>query len=438
MNWELVLKQHLQELLRINTTNPPGGEIAAARYIAGVFDAAGIDYEVFEPAPGRGSIMARLKGDGAARPIMLVGHLDVVPAVASDWSHDPFGGEEAEGRIWGRGAIDMKKLVATWMTILLKLKAENATLKRDIIFAATADEEAGGIYGFKWICEHRPDWVDCEFALNEGGGNSVVLGGRTYVTLQTGEKASCRVQLTAKGAAGHASIPTPGNAVVKLAEAVKEIGNARLPVHATATVQAFIGAILADLGPSVLPRGTAIPSFEQIPAIVEGFVQNPFERAGILAMLSNTATPTILTAGQKLNVIPSQAIAEIDGRVLPGQSGDVLAEELKKLLPNDIELEVGPHLPATESSSDTFVADIIREVVPKHLPGSKVIPFLSPGATDARYLRPRGITVYGFDPMLPGELVNRAHGVDEHITLESLQFGLQVLDEVVRRVATHE
>lgn len=433
MNWQQTLKQHLQELLRINTTNPPGGEIAAARYIAGVFEQAGIDYEVFEPVPGRGSIMARLEGDGTARPLMLLGHLDVVPAVASDWSYDPFGGEESDDRIWGRGAVDMKNLVATWMTLLLKLKAEGAILKRDVIFAATADEEAGGIHGLKWICENRPDWVDCEFALNEGGGNSLVLGGRTFVTLQTGEKAGCRVKLIARGAAGHASIPMPGNAVVKLAEAVQAVGSARLPVHATTTVQAFVSAILSDLG--VQSKGA--PDFAQLPSLIESFVQSPIERAAILAMLSNTATPTMLSAGQKLNVIPSQAVAEIDGRVLPGQSGQNLAEELRHLLPADIELEVSTHLPATESSPDTLVAEIIREVVPKHLPGAKVIPFLSPGATDARYLRPRGTIVYGFDPMLPGELVVRAHGIDEHITIKSLEFGMRVLDEVVRRIAVH-
>lgn len=433
MQWNQVLKQHLQELIRIDTTNPPGNETAAAEYIAKAFTAADIPYEIVGPEPGRGSIVARLKGDGSQRPLLLLSHLDVVPAVAADWTHPPFAGVEADGAIWGRGAIDIKNLAATWLTIMLRLKAEGTQLKRDVIFAATADEEAGGRAGLKWIVENRPELVDCEICLNEGGGNAVVLGGRTYLTMQSGEKSGAAVRLIAEGTGGHASIPLADNPLPKLGAALQSLGQARLPIHPTATVKAFVSAIVGDLGLGGMLGHNL--DFNVIPGFIEQFVKNPFEKAGLYAMLSNTAVPTILKAGSKRNVIPRTAEAEVDGRLLPGQTADILKAEIEALMPAGVRVEVGGHLPATESDPRTPLAEIIAEVVPRHLSGAKVVPFLSPGSTDARYLRPRGVIVYGFDPMLPGERVDLAHGVDERITIKSLEFGLQVLHEVVERAS---
>lgn len=427
MDWNLVLKQHLQNLIQINTTNPPGNELAAARYLQQVLDQANISNQVFEPSPGRGSIVARLPGDGSKAPLLLLAHLDVVPANADEWTHPPFTGVEVEGRIWGRGAMDIKNLVATWMTLLQRLAAEGFTPKRDIILAATADEEAGGRSGLGWLVQHRPELVDCEYCLNEGGGNAMALGGKTYVTLQSGEKASTDISVIARGTAGHASVPLPDNAVAKLARALSRIAAAELPVHLTKTVAAFLAAVAGDLG---FP-GSVSP--EQALSLLPRFVSNPFERAGLAAMLRNTACPTLLQAGQKLNVAPSQAVAHLDGRVLPGQTGAQLVQELLPFAGDEVEISAGQHLPATESDPDSELAALIRQIVPAHLAGASVIPFLSPGATDARYLRPRGVTVYGFGPMLPGERVELAHGVDERISLDSLYFGLRVLDDVVRR-----
>ncbi len=434
MDWNHVLKQHLQALIRINTTNPPGGETEAARYIASVCSEAGIEHELVEPLPGRGSVVARLRGNGTLRPLLLMGHLDVVPADAKDWTHDPFAAEERDGCIWGRGAVDMKKLVATWLTIMLRLQAEGVALKRDIVLAATADEETGGRVGLGWLVENRPELVDAELALNEGGGNAISLGGQTYFMLQAGEKTSAPVRLLARGVAGHASIPSPQNPVVHLAEAITKVGQTRLPVHETRTVHTFLDRLIADLGPKIgLPSGTKLP-FGHVPTFVEQAVSEPFAKAALMAMIANTATPTMVHAGQKINVIPSQAAAELDGRLLPGQTGEDLLRELQAILPAGIEVSVGGYLPATESNPDTPLAEIIDQVVKEALPGAKTIPFLLPATTDARYLRPRGVVVYGFDPMLPGEHV-AAHGVDERVSLASLGFGLKVLQEVVVRVA---
>lgn len=434
MDWNLILKHHLQALIRINTTNPPGGETAAARYIASVCAEAGIEHELVEPIPGRGSVVARLRGDGSLRPLLLLGHLDVVPADAAEWSHPPFAAEEDNGLIWGRGAVDMKKLVATWLTIILRLKAEGRSLQRDIILAATADEETGGRHGLGWLVENRPDLVDAEIALNEGGGNAISLAGQTYLTLQAGEKTSATVRLVARGVAGHASIPSPQNAVVRLAEAIVKVGQTRLPVHETKTVRTFLDRLTADLGPKLgLASGTVLP-FVQVPAFVDQAVTEPFAKAALAAMISNTVTPTMVMAGQKINVIPSQAAAELDGRLLPGQTGDDLLREIRAIISNGIEVAMGGYLPATESDPNTPLAATIDQVVRETLPGAQTIPFLLPATTDARYLRPRGVVVYGFDPMLPGEQV-AAHGVDERVSLASLEFGLKVLHQVVTRTA---
>jgi acetylornithine deacetylase/succinyl-diaminopimelate desuccinylase-like protein len=435
MNWDELLKHHLQELVRIDTTNPPGDEIKAARYIARVLEEANIEHEVVEPFPGRGSVVARLRGDGTLRPLLLLGHLDVVTANAADWKYHPFSAEEAHGAIWGRGTLDMKGLVATWLVLLLKLRSEGVNLKRDIIFAATADEESGGHHGLKWLVENRPDLVDCELALNEGGGNALKLGGKTFFTYQAGEKAGCPVSLVARGTAGHASIPSPDNPVLKLGAALHDLSIIQLPYHPTKTAEAFLSGLADGLGGSVATALRIALSTGQVPRVVNLAVKDPFHRAGLRAMLSNTAVPTMLTASQKRNVIPSEAVAKLDCRILPGQTSESLLAELRAVLPKDVEVVCeGSGLP-TESEIDTPLASIIKQTMERHMPGVSTVPLLSPGATDARYLRPRGTIVYGFAPMLPGERVDLAHGVDERITLESLTFGLRLLEDVVRQAA---
>lgn len=434
MDWNQLLRDHLQALIRIDTTNPPGNETAAAEYVAHHLAGAGIASEILEPILGRGSVIGRIKGDGSLRPLLLLSHLDVVPAVAKDWTYGPFDAEEVDGAIYGRGAVDCKNLVATWLTLMQKLKAENVPLRRDVIFAATADEEVGGYHGLKWIVDNRWDLIDAEFALNEGGGNALKLGGKTYFTYQAGEKTSCRVELVARGTAGHASISTPDNPLYKLAHGLDALSRVNLPYHATTTVEAFLNTLAVGLGGIYGQIIRWAVRTGQVPRIVALAVQSPFERAGLRAMISNTATPTMLSAGQKINVIPSEARAQLDGRILPGCTADDLVRELKAVLPININVEVGPSGEATESPIETPLATVIKETITRHSPGSVAIPFLSPGATDARFLRPKGMVVYGFCPMLPGEKVNLAHGVNEHLRLESLNFGFAVLEDVVKKM----
>ncbi|MCL4424254.1 MAG: M20/M25/M40 family metallo-hydrolase, partial [Firmicutes bacterium] len=244
--WPKALQEatgHLSRLIQFDTTNPAGNELPAAHYLAEVLRSEGLEPVVVEPAPGRGSVIARLKGTGEKPPLLLLSHLDVVPAVREGWRRDPFGGEVADGEIWGRGALDCKGLTAAWLELVLLLKRTGHPLQRDVIFAATADEEMGGTWGVKWLSENRFDLIQAEYALNEGGGSAFRIGQQTYYTYQTAEKAICWVRLRARGTGGHASIPLPDNALVYLAKAISALGTRRLPVHVTPTTPDFINAL---------------------------------------------------------------------------------------------------------------------------------------------------------------------------------------------------
>lgn len=384
--------------------------------------------------------MARLAGRGERRPLLLMSHLDVVPAVAADWQHEPFGGDIIDDEIWGRGTQDTKGLTAIWVALLVHAKRSGILLDRDLIFAATADEETGGALGMRWLVENRFDLIDCEFALNEGGGTGMTIGGKTVYTYQTAEKGICPVKLTARGTAGHASIPHIDNPVVHLAEAIRKIGQTHLPIHVTDTLELFIrrtaSLVGGDLGsklPGILEEETAESTLN--------LLNNETHANTLRAMSRNTASPTILQGGEKRNVIPQTAAAEIDCRVLPGQTAETLAMELGNVLglrgdPSDkIHVEVSLLSTPTQSAPDTELSRAIAEAVARHDPGAGVAPFLMPAGTDGRFLREKGITCYGFFPTLPDVDTRTVHGKDERLPISSVDFGLRVLWDVIIRVA---
>ena len=424
----------LTELVRLDTTNPPGNETVAARYVADRLAAAGVSAEVVEPAPGRGSVVARLDPEGAdpAESLLLLSHLDVVPATAAEWRRHPFGGELADGQVWGRGTLDTKQLTAIWLTIFLRVVRERLALRRGLVFAATADEEMGGALGVRWLEDSRPELLRCGWCLNEGGGFGLVLGGVTYYPFQAGEKSPCWMTLRVRGQPGHASIPSPDNAVIRLAEAVARIGRARLPFHLTDTVRLFVeGLAGAQVEPMAgVLRRLLLP--DRADQVLDG-LGDAHLAAMIRAMLHNTAVPTILRAGEKTNVIPSVAEAQVDCRILPGQTPAALRGELEAVLADcpGVELELGMSGQPTESPVDTDLAEAIRRSLARHAPGAHAIPYLVPGATDSRFLRPRGAVAYGFCPLLPGEDVRTIHGHDERIGVRSIEFALRVLWDVV-------
>lgn len=426
-------REHLLSLLRLDTSNPPGNEIQAARYLADVFAQAGIWHQVYEPAPGRGSIVARLPGRGEKGALLLMAHLDVVPARAEEWRYPPFAGTLADGAIWGRGALDCKHMVAGWTALLVWLRRLGVPRSREVILAATADEEAGGTWGMGWLSRHHPELLRAEVALNEGGGTAFPLGKATVFACQAAEKGVCWLKITARGPGGHGSVPLPENAVVKLARAMARLGSGDLPLRLTPTVEAMLSAFVEAGGPQlgkVLRQAIAAGGKREDLAQIL-----PADKAATVhASLRNTITPTVLRAGEKTNVIPSQASGEADGRVLPGCAAETFLEEVRELLGEDAaDLTLEPLYTALPSQSPFGgpLVETIRRALERHLPGSLLAPYLSTGMTDSRYLRALGIPVYGFWPFLPQAPTHLTHGIDEHLPEDSFRFALRVMWDVL-------
>jgi len=443
INWQAVRDEvtgYLRDLVRFNTTNPPGNETPCARYIADVLAKEGIAAEVVESAPGRGSVVARLKattGDSAP-PLLLLSHLDVVHADPSRWEHPPFSADLVDGYVWGRGSVDTKDLTATELMVMLLLQRLGLPLKRDVILAATADEETGGEYGAGWLATHRPELINAAWCINEGGGTGILLGGQRFYSCQTGEKGICWMRWRAKGTSGHASVPTENNAVVRLSRALAKIGEADLPLHRTATVDVYLQGILGALQlpyslDEFIGLATSRASLRQV-------LPDPDLADRLYARLHNTATPTVLRAGEKTNVIPSVAEAQVDGRILPGQTPEGFLAEIKAALGDDDfnALEIDPFNVTSplESPSASELFDIIQQTLPAHDPEGTVLPTMSTGGTDAKHLVPLGMRVYGFSPQKDepeASLTKMAHADNERLSVANLLFSTQVLFDVVRR-----
>ncbi len=428
---------YLCDLLKINTTNPPGNETPACQFLAGVLKAGSIDSTILESRPGRGNLIARLKGSGQAPPLLLMVHLDVVPAEPDCWSHPPFGAEIADRYLYGRGTLDTKALAVMELMVLLLLQRSRVPLRRDVIWLASADEEAGGHLGAGWLVQHHPDLIQAEYAINEGGGFGSLMMGRRVYTIQTGEKGTARFTLRARGKAGHASIPQRDNAILKLAAGLQKLGEAQLPMHWVPTTRLHILGLAEALGGKT---GSALRSFveprngsvtlDKLP-VDEGL------RAMLYAMLHNTATPTVLQAGAKINVIPSVAEARVDGRILPGQTQESFLRELRTVLPPGLEIEFHERVtPGIETDPQSPLYDTIRRVLRHHDPEASLIVDLVVGATDARHITRLGTKVYGFCPMFDqASEMERIHGHDERISLDNVGFGTRLLYEIVSEFA---
>jgi acetylornithine deacetylase/succinyl-diaminopimelate desuccinylase-like protein len=435
--------RHLAALLRFDTTNPPGNERAAADYCARVLRDAGLPPAVLEAAPGRANCVARLSGAAASSsdgPLLLHGHLDVVPADPSDWRHPPFAGETHDGYVWGRGAVDMKNMVAMSLTVVATLARAGVRPRRDVLFAAVADEELGSDLGAKWLVDHHPDRVRAQYALGELGGFTLYAGGRRLYPVQVAEKGLCWLRLRARGRQGHGSVPHAENPVTRLGEALAAIGRHRLPHHDTAVMRHFL-ARMAQTQP--FPAATVLRLLANplLSDLVLDRVMPDRARAELFdALLHNTASPTVVRAGAKTNQIPSVAEAELDGRLLPGQTPDDLIRELRAVTgdPHWLELEVIKHHAPVSATPDTPLFAAIERVVARHDPGAVVVPNLIPGFTDAWAWAQLGAVCYGFSPVrLPPDLVfsRLYHGVDERVPADGVRWGVRVLYETVREVA---
>ncbi len=420
------LVDHLRNLIRIDTTNPPGGETEAARYISDVLGQEGIETTILEPSPGRGNLIARLQGDGSRRPLLLMSHLDVVAADSKQWQHHPFKAEIHNGYVWGRGSVDCKNTVALWMMILLMLKRAHVVPKRDLIFLATADEEAGHRHGMEWLVNNTYERIDAAAGLNEGGGFGFEFANHQFFTVQSAEKGNIWLDITAKGTPGHASIPRRDNPVGRIAALVRRLACKRYPVRLTPSVTGMLAHLAATRPPFQEKLFKMLLKPWSARALINLAVKDRFLADGLAAMLSNTISPTVLKAGSKVNVIPEEASCKIDHRILPGYELNTAIADLKRWIGPEFEIEIMDARPATESRLDHELMDSIKKVLQQQRPDAQMIPLLLTGSTDASFLRTRGMVVYGFSPMLQMNEVNLAHANDERISLESLAFSLEV------------
>ncbi len=438
MDWDQLLKEathYLQEYLRIDTVNPPGNEVEGARFFKNIFDAESIPCQVFEPSPGRGSLLATLKGTSKKRPILLLNHIDVVPVEKERWTVDPFEGIVQDGYLYGRGALDDKSMGIIEMMALLILQRKKVPLERDVLFFAAADEETGGKWGIQWAMENVSSLRRSEYALNEGG--YVILnktGDPDRYEISNGQKIVFQLQLKAKGTSGHASMPHSDNPNVKLIHALEAVTKWETPYNVLPMVKDFFLKIAPKQPPDERKFFEDIEKGLHDPSFSARLTTNPIYNA----MVRDTISLTILQAGSKANVIPSESSATLDCRLIPGSSKENFLKEIKERLGDEIEAEgkmEGKSIPP--SPFNTYLFQAIQKFATSNDPDCPVVPFLLPGATDSRFLRERGITTYDFCPFrLPEKEIMRVHGNDERIALENLRFGIRMLMEVIKEVAT--
>ncbi|GAC1561328.1 MAG: M20/M25/M40 family metallo-hydrolase [Herpetosiphon sp.] len=438
VDWDLVnreVTQHLQALIRLDTRNPPGNETRVAAYLRDVLAREGIASEIVGPSEDRGSLVARIAGNGAEQPLLLMSHTDVVAVEPEKWSSDPFAAEIVNGAIVGRGAIDMKHMVAMELTTMLLLKRAGVPLKRDVIFMAAADEEVGGHLGAGWIARHRPELIQAEYALNEGGGTGTEVNGQIYYLVQTAEKGTARFRMETKGRPGHGSQPHDQNAVLRLAALITRLQDHRLPVHWTKTVRSYVETIAASQPPEVAAQLHAILQAEDPDRLIDQLPLSDAFKLGLRSTIRNTVSPTMLRAGSQINVIPSDAEAFFDGRILPGWTPEQFRGELQQLFGQDVQCTfIDPSEPL-EAEPNSPLFDMIIEVMRERDPQGIPVPTMSSGATDAKHLADLGIKVYGFAPGLHPTDWHGMHGHDEQIRLESLHWGVRTLFEIVARFA---
>lgn len=435
----------LQDLIRIDTSNPPGNESLAADYIAKTLRDAGHEPTVIEMSPGRGNIISRLKGDGTDAPLLLFSHTDVVPVEREQWSVGPFCGMARGGYIYGRGALDMKGIgamqLAVFLAIARRLSAHPGTsLKRDIILAATADEESDTDLGMGPLIAKHGDLLRAEFGISEFGGYSMYALGKCFYPIQTAEKGTVWLRMRAKGKPGHASVPHGDNAVVHLARAIDRLARAKLPVHISSTARSFISGIADGLrGAQGASIRVLLGNYDRNGSpLLEHAVRDAGLVGELRAMTHNTATPTGLKAGSKINVIPSVAEGIVDCRTVPGCGADELIVELRQALGDltaSIEFEIDSVSPPIEFTTDTSLFRTICQTLRRLDPSGYPIPSMLTGATDAKHVAKMGTICYGFSPMRfqPGErFSDMVHGHDERISIDSIGWGVRALYEVVR------
>jgi acetylornithine deacetylase/succinyl-diaminopimelate desuccinylase-like protein len=435
IDWSSVrdeVTQHLQALIRFETVNPPGNESLVAGYLKEVVEKEGLQATIVEKTEGRGNFVTRIKGNGNGKPLLLMAHADVVSVEADKWTHPPFDAGIHDGMIWGRGAVDTKNLVASELMVMLLIARSGLTLDRDVIMCTFADEEAGGRDGADFMWEQHRDLIDAEVAINEGGGQAVDVLGKRFYMCQTGEKGGARMTLVASAPPGHASVPRDDTAMLRMGRALVKLSEHQFPTIITASVE----RMLLTMGESIGGDATALineilsdPSWENLSKLPLGEV----ERLSLRATTRNTAVPTIIHGGHRINVIPGEITCDVDGRVLPGQDPAEFVQQVRDLVGDDVEVRArGNGSSGIEADPDSALFETIREVMGEIDPGSEVAPFLVSGGTDAKSIP--GIKVYGFNPGKFSDVeMNGAHNHDERVSIDNLEFATRALFDITTR-----
>jgi acetylornithine deacetylase/succinyl-diaminopimelate desuccinylase-like protein len=416
----------LSDLIKIDSANPPGNELAVARYLKELFDRAGILNQIIETSDNRGNFVARL-GEGKKK-LLYLSHTDVVP-VADGWDFEPFSGAIEGGMVYGRGALDCKSLVAAEAYAMLSLAADGG-LEGTLIFAATADEEKGGEYGIRYLIEHHRDLIKADFAVNEGGEEPLLINGRAVYFIQVGEKGTAWSRLTAKGFSCHGSVPALGdNAVVKMAGAVQRLARYKPAVCLIPEVKELLKelALLQELEPEV--------EADKVDLLLDRFADKDLAEV-IRAMTRMTVSPNVIQGGIKTNVVPDSCWAEVDVRIMPGQDKEYVLAELRRCVGEEIDIDPAGYHPPSFSGADTEYFHLMESAIRELTGAAAVLPHLSPGATDSRFLREAGIPAYGIAVMAPDfnpALRVTIHGKNERIDVKSVRMEAEFLKMLAKK-----
>jgi acetylornithine deacetylase/succinyl-diaminopimelate desuccinylase-like protein len=422
----------LRQLLRFDTSNPPGDERECIGWIKGLLEQLGCEVRIVAQEPERPSLIARLPGRGASAPLLLQGHVDVV-AARGQWQHEPFAGDLADGYVWGRGALDMKGGVAMMLAAFMRAKARAVDLPGDVILCLLADEEAGSPLGADFLVrEHAALFDGVRYSIGEFGGFTMDVAGRRFYPIMVAEKQVCWTRATLRGPAGHGSMPIRGGAMGKLGRLLQRLDRRRLPVHVTPVARSMVEAIAADVPPTLaVPlRGLLVPTLTD--RLLDAFG----ERGRIFdPLLHNTVSATIVEGGEKINVIPDSIALSLDCRLLPGFGPEQLFAELNALSGVEMEFEIGQYDPVA-AEPDLALFDTLADTLRELDPAAKPIPMLLPGVTDGRFFSKLGIQTYGFLPMqLPAELpfMQLIHAADERLPADAVEFGTTAIGRVLER-----
>lgn len=423
----------LQNLIRFDTTNPPGNEVECIKYIDKLLTEAGFQTTLLAKTANRPNLITRLKGQGTVPPLLLYGHVDVVTTANQNWTHPPFEGKVLDGWVWGRGALDMKAGVTMMLTAVLRAKAEDLTPAGDIVLAMLCDEEAFGDYGAKFLVEnHAEHFQGIRYALGEFGGFTFYMGKRRFYPIQVAEKQICWIKACVRGEGGHGSMPVRGGAMAKLAQLLRRLEQRPLPVHITPVARDMIDTMASALS---FPAGYVLRRLLN-PRLTDSVLRLLGERGKVLEpLLRNTVNATIVRGGEKINVIPTEVVLEIDGRLLPGYAPEDMMAELHQVIGDEVELELVLYHPCP-GEPDMGLFDTLASILQGTDPDSVPLPMLLPATSDAKFFSRLGIQTYGFTPMVLPEEFNftqTIHAADERIPIEALDFGTEAVYEVLQR-----